>query len=162
MMHDRASGAERIMDRLTPAEQSLARARMAVSRQQAGIAALLEAVDPSLRDHPLFISPWRNGNATAAISKAPSPRSTRSPPARCPTPPSSGTSGALIVRQALAAGKLELAYRAAADYRAGPEGRLVEARFHAGWVAFVYLKEPLLAEPHFAEDGQARRPCRIR
>ncbi len=151
LMHDRATGTERIMARLTPAQQSLARARIAVSRKAGDIAALLADVDPSLRDHSLFhftVAQWKRDaddleGAVAALDKV--------------------TSGdvidsaefwyerRLIVRRALAAGKPDLAYRAAANYTAGPEGRIVEARFHAGFVALVYLNDPQRAEPHFAE-----------
>ena len=34
-------------------------------------------------------------------------------------------------------------------YREGPEGRLVEAHFHAGWIALAFLKDAKSAAPHF-------------
>jgi soluble lytic murein transglycosylase len=46
-------------------------------------------------------------------------------------------------------GDAKLAYQAAATYTSGPEGRLVEARFHAGWIALAFLNEPKLAKPQF-------------
>ncbi len=54
LMHDRASGAERLMDYLSPAQRSLVVARVAVSRKQGNAAALLDRVDPAFRNHPLF------------------------------------------------------------------------------------------------------------
>ena len=151
LMHDRASGTERIMAHLTSAEQSLAKARIAVSRKSSDIAARLADVAPSLRDHPLFhfaVAQWKRDtdNLEAAVNAL-----------------DKVTSGnvidaaefwyerRLIVRRALADGKPQLAYRAAANYTAGPEGRVVDARFHAGFVALAYLNDPQRAEPHFAE-----------
>ena len=49
----------------------------------------------------------------------------------------------------LAQGDAKLAYRAAATYTSGPEGRLVEARFHAGWIALAFLGDAKSAKPQF-------------
>ncbi len=151
LMHDRASGTERIMSRLTPAEQSLALARIAVSRKSAGIAALIDKVDPSLKDHPLFhftVAQWKRdtGDLAGAVAALDHVSAGNVPDAA-----EFWYERRLIVRQALAAGKPDLAYRAAANYTAGPEGRLVEARFHSGFVALVYLNDPQKAEQHFIE-----------
>lgn len=151
LMHDRASGTERIMSHLTPAEQSLARARIAVSRKSGDIAGLIETVDSSLRDHPLFqftVAQWQRDTgdlegAVAALDRVTS--------GEVPDAAEFWYERRLIVRQALAAGKPDLAYKAAAGYVAGPEGRLVEAHFHAGWVALVYLNDPRRAAPHFKD-----------
>ncbi|MBU1174909.1 MAG: lytic transglycosylase domain-containing protein [Alphaproteobacteria bacterium] len=150
LMHDRAAGAERIFGHLTPAQQSLARARIAVSRQSAGAAALIDGVDPALGGHPLFFftkAQWRRDagdleGAVAALDQVTS--------GNVPDAAEFWYERRLIVRRALAEGKPDLAYRAAAHYIAGPEGRLVEARFHAGWVALAYLNDASLAAPHFA------------
>jgi len=55
-----------------------------------------------------------------------------------------------LIRQLLSAGDAKRAYRAAAEYTSGPEGRLVEARFHSGWIALSFLHEPQAAIKHFA------------
>ncbi len=151
LMFDRALGTERIMAHLTPAEQSLARARIAVSRRSTGIAELIDKIDPALTTHPLYfftLAQWRRDNddlegAVAALDKVTS--------GEVPDAAEFWYERRLIVRRALAEGKPDLAYRAAANYTAGPEGRLVEARFHAGWVALVYLDDPRLAQAHFTE-----------
>lgn len=148
LMHDRASGTERIMDKLTPAQQSLARARIAVSRKSGDAAALIDRVDPAFRDTGLF---WfaraqfarDNGDLKGAVWALDQVKG---------TPPDAAEfwyERRLIVRRALAAGDPQLAYRAAAGYRQGPEGRLVDANFHAGWIALAMLKDPGAAEPHF-------------
>jgi soluble lytic murein transglycosylase len=54
-----------------------------------------------------------------------------------------------LVRDLLAAGQPALAYTAASTYRDGPEGRLVEARFHAGWIALSFLKDAVSATAQF-------------
>ncbi len=151
LMHDRATGAERIMDHLSPAEQSLARARIAVSRRAGNIADLISKVDPSLKTHPLYffaLAQWRRdrGDLEGAVAALDQVVSGDAPDAA-----EFWYERRLIIRRALAANQADLAFRAAANYVAGPEGRLVEARFHAGWVALTYLKDPKLAEPHFKE-----------
>lgn len=148
LMHDRASGTERILDRLTPAQQSLAKARIAVSRKSANAAALIDQVDPTYRDTGLF---WfaraqyarDNGDLKGAVWALDQVKG---------TPPDAAEfwyERRLIARQALASGDAQLAYRAAAGYRQGPEGRLVDANFHAGWIALALLNDPAAAEPHF-------------
>ena len=44
---------------------------------------------------------------------------------------------------------MKRAYRAADGYREGPDGRLVEAHFHAGWIALSFMKDATAAVPHF-------------
>ncbi len=149
LMHDRATGTERIMDRLTPAQQSLAKARIAVSRKKGNAKALLDRVDPAYRDHPLFYfalaqQARRTGNLAHAVSYLDQVEG---------TPPDAAEfwyERRLIARQALAGGAFKTAYAAAAGYTHGPEGRLVDARFHAGWIAMAFLDDPATAEKHFA------------
>jgi soluble lytic murein transglycosylase len=139
------------MPRLSAAEQSLAKARIAVSRKSGDRSDLIDAVDPSMRTHPLFfftVAQWRRdtGDLDRAVDALNMVTSGGVPDAA-----EFWYERRLIVRQALAAGKPDLAYRAAAGYVAGPEGRLVEAHFHAGWVALVHLNDPKRAAPHFSE-----------
>ena len=151
LMHDRASGTERILDRLTPAQQSLAKARIAVSRKSSGSAGLLDAVDRSLRGHPLFsfsLAQYRRDNndlegAVSALDQVTA--------GDVPDAAEFWYERRLIVRRALAENNADLAYRAAAHYIAGPEGRLVEARFHAGWVALAYLNDAQSAALQFRD-----------
>jgi soluble lytic murein transglycosylase len=51
----------------------------------------------------------------------------------------------------LSKGDAKRAYAAAAGYIDGPEGRVVEARFHSGWIALSFLKDAKSAATHFAK-----------
>lgn len=148
LMHDRASGAERIMDRLSPAQKSLARARIAVARKTKNARSLIDKVDPTLRGHPLFHfnrgqyarDKGRYAEAVKHLDKVNG------------NPPDAAEfwyERRLISRRALARGDFDTAYAAAAGYKDGPEGRVVDANFHAGWIAFSYLNKPDLARQHF-------------
>lgn len=152
LMHDRATGTERIMNYLSPAQQSLAVARIAVSRKASNAAALIDRVDPAYRDHPLLWfarGQWArdNGMLTQAVDRL------------------NSASGALpeselwwyerrdIARKLLAVGDARTAYKAAAGYTDGPEGRVVDASFHAGWIALRFLKDPNTAVTHFRKQA---------
>jgi soluble lytic murein transglycosylase len=54
MMHDRASGVERLLPYLSKGQKSLAVARIAVSRKANNAKALLDAVDQAYQDNPVF------------------------------------------------------------------------------------------------------------
>lgn len=148
LMHDRATGTERILDQLTPAQRSLARARIAVARKSKSAPSLIDKVDPSYRDHPMFHFnrgqyARDNGRLAEAVSHLDKVSG---------TPPDSAEywyERRLISRRALARGDFQTAYAAAAGYKEGPEGRVVDANFHAGWIAFSYLNKPDLARQHF-------------
>ena len=148
LMNDRAKGVERIMSQLSPAQKSLARARIAVSRKAKDAQRLLDRVDPSLRNNYIFHFAnaqlaRRAGKLSAAVAfldkaKGNFPHSAKFWYER-----------RLIVRQAIALKQYKTAYKAADGYKDGPEGRLVEASFHAGWVALVYLNDAKTAQVHF-------------
>jgi soluble lytic murein transglycosylase len=46
------------------------------------------------------------------------------------------------------------AYQAAAGYIEGPDGRVVEAQFHAGWIALSFLDDAKRAAAHFAKQAE--------
>ncbi|VAW15682.1 hypothetical protein MNBD_ALPHA12-1796, partial [hydrothermal vent metagenome] len=54
LMNNQSQSAQRILKFLSPAQKSLALARIAVSRRQANAARLLDKVDPAYRGHALF------------------------------------------------------------------------------------------------------------
>ena len=148
MMHDRASAVERLMKFMTPAQKSLALARNAVSRNAKTAKKLLDAVDPSLQNHPVFLFSraqrarqfelW--DDAIAWLDKA---------KGTLPDAAEFWYERRTLTRQLLALGQVKRAYRAADGYREGPEGRLVEAHFHAGWIALSFLRDAKSAVPHF-------------
>lgn len=148
MMHDRARGSERLLPYLSAAQKSLVVARAAVSRNDANAKALLDSVDASMQANPVFIFSraqrarqfelWES--AVDWLAKAPD------------IPPDAEEwwyERRLLVRKLLDVGQPALAYRAAADYDKGPEGRLVEAHFHAGWIALSFLDDAASAKAHF-------------
>ncbi|MGN6487413.1 MAG: lytic transglycosylase domain-containing protein [Devosia sp.] len=153
MMNDRASGAERLAKYLTPAQKSLLTARNATSRNAKNAKKLLDAVDPSMRADPVYLFSraqrarqfelWDDaldyldkikGNPIGADQIWYERRT--------------------LTRQLLALGEVKRAYRAADGYRDGPEGRLVDAHFHAGWIALSFLKDPKAAAAHFEAMAQ--------
>ncbi len=148
MMNDRASGVERLLKFLTPAQQSLAVARNAVSRNDKDAKKLLDAVDKSEQTNPIFyfsraqrarqFELW--DDAIAYLDKG---------QANDPDAENWWYERRTLIRQLLSIGDAKRAYRAAADYTSGPEGRLVEARFHAGWIALSFLNDPKSAVKHF-------------
>ncbi|SFZ81295.1 soluble lytic murein transglycosylase [Devosia enhydra] len=150
MMHDRASAVERIMSELSPAQRTLATARNAVSRNGKDAKKLLDSVDPSLTKHPVFLFSraqrarqfelW--DDAIAFLDRA---------GAEVPESAEWWYERRLLTRQLLALGDPERAYKAAAGYTEGPDGRLVDAQFHAGWIALSFLKDAPRAARHFAE-----------
>lgn len=150
MMHDRATGVERLMQYMTPAQKSLALARNAVSRNAKNAKKLLDAVDASMRTSSVYqfsraqrarqFELW--DDAINWLDKAKG------------TPPDAAEfwyERRTLARQLLALGEVKRAYRAADGYREGPDGRLVEAHFHAGWIALSFLKDAKAAAPHFEE-----------
>lgn len=148
LMHDRASGAERLMDRLSPAQKTLARARVAVSRKAKNVTTLIDRVDPAYRDHPLFhFARGQYARDKGALKTA--VKHLDKVKTNVPDAAEFWYERRLIARRALAAGHFDTAYAAAAGYGDGPEGRVVDANFHAGWIALTYLKKPDTARRHF-------------
>jgi soluble lytic murein transglycosylase len=153
MMHDRASGVERLMPFMTDAQKSLAVARNAVSRNAKDAKKLLDAVDPSMKSHPVLVYSraqrarqfelW--DDAVAWLNKA---------EGELPAAAEWWYERRTLTRQLLALGKYELAFKASEGYRTGPEGRLVEAHFHAGWIALTYLDDAKAAVAHFETMAQ--------
>lgn len=150
MMYDRATGVERLMPYMTPAQKSLAVARNAVSRNAKDAKKLLDAVDPSMRTNSVYqfsraqrarqFELW--DDAINWLDKAKG------------VPPDAEEfwyERRTLARQLLALGEVKRAYRAADGYREGPDGRLVEAHFHAGWIALAFLKDAKAAASHFEE-----------
>lgn len=148
MMFDRASGVERLLPYLSAGQKSLAVARIAVSRNSKDAKKLLDAVDPAFQSHPVFLFSraqrarqfelW--DDAVAWLNKG---------KGELPDAAEWWYERRTLTRQLLAAGKPKLAYQAAAGYRDGPEGRLVEAHFHAGWIALAFLGDAKTALAHF-------------
>ena len=148
MMHDRASGTERLFPYLTEAQKTLAVARNATSRKSSDAKALLDAVDPSFQTHPVYLfsraqRARQSGLWESAIDWL------NQGPGDAPDADEWWNERLALIRQLLSAGNTDLAYRAAAEYVNGPEGRLVDASFQAGWIALSFLRDPLAAVEQF-------------
>jgi len=148
MMHDRATAAERLEKYLTPAQKTLLAARNATSRNAKDAKKLLDAVDPSLRSNPVYLFSraqrarqfqlWDDAIAYLdSVKGVPIDAEEFWYERRA------------LTRQLLALGEVKRAYRASDGYREGPDGRLVEAHFHAGWIALSFLRDAKAAVPHF-------------
>lgn len=150
MMHDRATGTERLIKFMTPAQKSLAVARNAVSRNAKDAKTLLDAVDASMKSNPLYnfsraqrarqFELWDDAIAYLNKGKATDPDSAEWWYER-----------QSLTRQMIGAGDYKRAYAAAAGYSDGPEGRVVEAQFHAGWIALNFLDDAKGATKHFTK-----------
>jgi len=148
MMHDRATAAERLAKYLTPAQKTLLKARNATSRNDKDAKKLLDAVDPSMLDNPVYLFSraqrarqfelWDDAIAYLDQVKG-SPIDAEE----------FWYERRILTRQLLALGEVKRAYRASDGYRAGPPSRLIEAHFHAGWIALSFLKDAAAAVPHF-------------
>ncbi len=150
MMHDRAAATERLFKFMTPAQKSLAVARNAVSRNTKDAKTLLDAVDPAYQTNPIYnfsraqrarqFELWDDAIAWLNKGKAGDPDSAEWWYER-----------QSLTRLLLGKGDPKRAYAAAAGYTDGPEGRVVEARFHSGWIALSFLDDAKTAATHFAK-----------
>jgi peptidoglycan lytic transglycosylase len=148
LMTDRASSASRMLPLLSPAERSLATAGIAVIRNASNAHDLIENVDPSLRTSPLFyFLAAENARLTGDYARALA--DLNAPTGALPDAPEWWYERRTLIRQLLLEGNAKLAYAAAESYTHGPEGRLVEAHFHAGWIALCFLGKPQDAKPQF-------------
>ncbi|MCB1517836.1 MAG: lytic transglycosylase domain-containing protein [Hyphomicrobiaceae bacterium] len=149
LMNDRASAVERMWGLLTPAQQSLAQARIAVARNQGNASTLLSQVDPSLRDDPLFYYSQgqlarRSGNLVGAVAYF-----NKVGDRDLPDSEEWWYERRYLARKLMESGHYREAYAVTAAYNTGPEGRVVDANFHAGWIALEFLNDPAAAARHF-------------
>ncbi|MHB8530218.1 MAG: lytic transglycosylase domain-containing protein [Caulobacteraceae bacterium] len=136
---------------LPPDQQALAQARMAVRKGSVDAMTLVEALPAGLQNAPGLayeraLRYREDGQTSAALSEI--PYLPRSFPLE-----SAGEKlwrhGALVVA-ALQAGDVRGAYEVAARSGLGSGAEAAEAEFYAGWIALSRLKDPRLADAHFA------------
>lgn len=148
LMHDRARAVERIFNEYSPAQQSLLRAVIAVARKDNNSQTLLDRVDPQFRNHNLFH--WANAEwAQAKGSNAGAVAHLNRAAGELPESHLWWYKRRYLARELLEAGDKQNAYLAAAGYTNGPEGRVVDAQFHAGWIALRFIGDAATAAKHF-------------
>lgn len=150
MMHDRAKGSERLLPYLAKAQATLVKARAAVSRNAADAKAQLDNIDPSMKTDPVYIFSrvqrarqfelWES--AAEWLGKA---------PAEVPEAAEWWYERRSLIRKFMDLGEYRLAFEVADGYRNGPEARMVDAHFHAGWIALAFLDDAEAAKRHFSE-----------
>jgi soluble lytic murein transglycosylase len=150
MMHDRAASVERLLPYLSAGQKSLAVARIAVSRNADNAKSLLDKVDPAYQSNPVFIFSRAERARGAELYESALDWLNKAK-GDLPDEAEFWYERRTLVRKLLAVGNPRLAYKAAATYQVGPEGRLVEAHFHAGWIALNFLDDPQSAKTHFAK-----------
>ena len=141
---------------LTPDQQALAEARMAVRRGDANAYSLIAALPPSLQTAPGLtferMMRLRDQGQDAAARQLATGLAEVSPDQAAAT--RLWKHGALAI-EALELGDAAGAYAVAAHagLTTGPDA--AEARFLAGWIALSRLKDPRLADSHFAKIADA-------
>lgn len=148
MMHDRITGAERLEPFLTDAEKTLVVARAGTARRATDGKALLDAVDESLKTHPVYYFS-RAQRAHQAGLWEDAVEYLEKVTTNVPDAAEWWYEREDLIHQLMSEGQVGLAYRAANSYQEGPDGRLVEARFAAGWIALCFLNDPQSAREHF-------------
>jgi soluble lytic murein transglycosylase len=150
MMHDRASATERLFRFLTEGQKELARARNATSRGAKNGKSLLDALPEEWQDHPIYVYTRVQRAAASGLYESAVDWLDKAT-GDLPDSAEWWYERRAIVRKLLEAGEEKLAYRAAAGYTQGPDGRVVEANFHAGYIALSFLDDAATAETHFVE-----------
>ena len=148
MMHDRIRAVERIADRLTPAQVTLLEARAATARNQRDGRAVLDRVDRSLREHPVYIY-TRAQRARAAELYDQAADWLARQPEDAPESTLWWNERRLVAENLLAAGDAERAFEVVSGFSQGTPARMVEARFLGGFIAMVHLDDPARASGQF-------------
>ncbi|MFV0493203.1 MAG: transglycosylase SLT domain-containing protein [Pseudorhodobacter sp.] len=152
----RRAEAQRMLPRLSLDWQALTRARLALRAESPGVDDLIAAVPETLRDHPglayeRFVWRMRKGltdSALVLLLQHSQSATTLGHPAEW------ARRRAQLVRDLLAQGRGEEAYRAAAGHRLISGGAFADLEFLAGWIALRRLKDPETALGHFRRLAQ--------
>ncbi|MFN4172983.1 MAG: transglycosylase SLT domain-containing protein [Pseudorhodobacter sp.] len=147
----RVPEAERMLPRLSPGWQALARARMALRADAEGVNALIAAVPASLRDDPglayeRFTWRMRKGLWDGGLEML----TQRSASATgLGLPEEWGRRRIQLVRQLLSDNRPRDALRAAAPHHLSSGASYADLEFLAGWIALRHLNDPDRALTHF-------------
>lgn len=148
MMKSRTKVAEVLIGRLSPAQRTLLRARIAVVRRHKNAAAKIDAVDPSLRSHPVFyFTKAQYSRRIGSISKA--AELLDAPMGEKIDLREWWHERRTVARKLVDVGKPGRAYKVANNFKVGPKSAVSEAQFFAGWVALRKMNKPDLALKNF-------------
>ncbi|NNK68290.1 MAG: lytic transglycosylase domain-containing protein [Rhodobacteraceae bacterium] len=149
----REKAAERMLPRVSKGWQALARARIALRENKAGVDALIEAVPEELRNHPGLAFErfqWRaqKGRNEAAIELAlerPGTVEALGKPGRW------ANWRRVFARWAMRQGDGDTAYRLAAAHGLESGSAYADLEWLSGYLALRYLDDPQLALGHFRQ-----------
>lgn len=155
----RLTEAQRMLPRLPPGWQALARARIALRSEAEGVDALIAAVPADLAAHPGLAHDrmqWRARKGRGAEAAALMLERSASAEA-LGRPEAWADRRALLARQLLRDGQARTAYRLAAQHRLDPGADFADLEFLAGFIALRRLDDPQTALAHFRRLGAAVR-----
>lgn len=164
LFKDNSEAALRNAQRAGADHLRLVQARIAVSRKSSGAAGALAAVPAALRGDSSFVfaqAQHHRRNQEAEVSAKLI--------ARLPRNTDVLVDGdewwverRLIARQLLDKGLHAEAYKVAAHHSAEKPQSIIEAEWHAGWIALSFLNDPAKAAPHFeAASKHAETPISL-
>ena len=141
-----------IGEKLGGSEKALAKARAAVIRKASNAGAMLDAVPADMHKDPGYLfarAQWLRRNdkpREAAQFLITAPRD----PRLLVDPEEWWIERRLVTRKLLDEGDARQAYKVAAGHGSRKDTDIIEAEFHAGWIALRYLKDTATADRHFS------------
>jgi soluble lytic murein transglycosylase len=144
--------AQRNAGRLGEDYGKLVKARIAVERNASNAGALLDGVAKELKSDPSYLfgrAQWLRRQDKVVEAAKLIAGMTRDP-AILANPQEWWTERRVLTRKLLDIGEQRLAYEVARDYPQGDSAVMIEAEFHAGWIALRFLSNPDAAKAHFA------------
>ncbi|MCB1491806.1 MAG: transglycosylase SLT domain-containing protein [Rhodobiaceae bacterium] len=151
LYRERISSAERMAPYLSKGEVALINAASAVIRRKGNAKSALNAVPGDVRNEPawLFFSVQQERRSDDPVAAARLMTKAPRNPDRLIDTHEWWVERRVLLRQLLDMGQTELAYRMAAEHSSIEDDDIIEAEWHAGWVALSYLKKPRDAMRHF-------------
>ena len=146
-----ASAVERMLPRVSSGQQALARARLLLAQDKAGVDDAIAAVPEALRSHPGLVYErfaWRarrdrDDDAIALMLEASASAATLGQPEKWAS--RRARLSRILMRQA----KGEAAYQLASSHRLTEGSAYADLEWLSGYIALTYLQDPVLALDHF-------------
>ena len=148
---DDTVAAKRQMARVDADSKRVAEARLRLKASPAAVKTVLASLPDELQSHPgllfdaarIYRQRGQSEDAWAAMSRAPADRSVAF------TPDQWWSDRNLVTREALKAGRYDLAYDIASKHAEDSGTGFMEGEFLAGWIALRFVHKPELALGHF-------------